>query len=67
MDNMNVRNTLRIVGNDKDGKVYKLLEFAGLDRDVADPWYTGNFDVTYNDVLNGCDGLLEHIDKKEKL
>ena len=64
MDNMNVRNTLRIVGDDKEQKIYKLLEFAGSDRDVADPWYTGNFDVTCKDVLEGCRGLLKHIDKK---
>ena len=61
MDDMNVRNTLRIVGADREKKVYKLLNFAGSDRDVADPWYTGDFDVTYQDVLKGCKGLLEHI------
>lgn len=64
MDNMNVRNTIRIVGDDEDGKIYKLLEFAGFDRDVADPWYTGDFDTTYKDVLIGCKGLLEYIDSK---
>ncbi len=64
MDKMNVRNTLRITGDDKDKKIYKLLEFADSDRDVADPWYTGNFDITYEDVLKGCKGLLRHIDSK---
>ncbi len=64
MDSMNVRNTLRIVGDDKEKKIYKLLEFADSDRDVADPWYTGNFDITYKDVLKGCKGLLKHIDSK---
>lgn len=64
MDNMNVRNTLRIIGDDKEKKIYKLLEFAGSDRDVADPWYTGNFDITYEDVLKGCKGFLKHIDSK---
>lgn len=62
MDRANVRNTLRIVGDDKEGKVHKLLEFAGSDADVADPWYTGNFDVTYRDILAGCKGLLNYID-----
>lgn len=62
MDSMNVRNTLRIVGGDKEQKIYKLLDFADSGRDVADPWYTGNFDATYRDVLNGCKGLLQHID-----
>ena len=64
MDRANVRNTLRIMGDDKEGKIYKLLEFADFDADVADPWYTGNFDVTYRDVVAGCRGLLETIDKK---
>ncbi len=64
MDNLNVRNTLRIVGDDKEKKIYKLLEFADSDMDVADPWYTGNFDITYKDVLKGCKGLLKHIDSK---
>ncbi len=63
MDSANVRNTLRIVGADPEGKVHKLLEFAGSCEDVADPWYTGNFDRTYEDVLAGCEGLLKHIEK----
>lgn len=62
MDRANVRNTLRIVGDDPENKVHKLLEFAESDADVADPWYTGNFDVTYRDVVAGCKGLLSHID-----
>lgn len=62
MDRANVRNTLRIVGDDPENKVHKLLEFAESDADVADPWYTGNFDVTYRDVLAGCKGLLTYID-----
>ena len=66
MDSANVRNTLRIVGSDYDKKVYKLLEFRGSDNDVADPWYTGNFDVTYKDVLKGCRKLFEHIEEKVK-
>lgn len=63
MDSANVRNTLRIVGRDTEGKIHKLLEFAGSDKDVADPWYTGDFDKTYKDVLSGCNGLLKYIDK----
>lgn len=59
MDSANVRNTLRIVGADREGKVHKLLEYAGEGGDIADPWYTGNFDDTYEDVLRGCEGLLE--------
>ena len=64
MDSQNVRDTMRIVGNDPKKKIHKLLEFADSERDVADPWYTGNFDITYEDVLNGCNGLLRCIDNK---
>lgn len=61
MDEWNIRNILRIVGSDPQGKVHKLLEFAGSGRDIADPWYTGNFEVTYEDIREGCEGLLSHI------
>ena len=66
MDSANIRNIGRIVGNDRDGKVYKLLHFAGEERDIADPWYTGNFDATYDDVLKGCTALLNEILDTEK-
>ena len=62
MDSFNTRNIARIV-DDKDGKVSKLLNFAGEGGDIADPWYTGNFDETYEDVLRGCKGLLKYLDK----
>ena len=55
---------LRLFGVDPNGKIYKLLRFADEDRDVADPWYTGNFDETYEDVLKGCTALLRMIGKK---
>ena len=58
METANIRNMLRILGGDPEGKVRKLLSFAGSDRDIADPWYTGNFDDTYRDVLEGCEALL---------
>lgn len=61
MDSANIRNMNRITGGDPEGKIYKLLDFAGAKRDIADPWYTGNFDITYNDVLEGCAALLEYI------
>ncbi len=64
MDDANVRNTLRIVGDDRDKKVFKLLDFTGSGEDVADPWYSGNFDRTYKDVLAGCQALLKHIVKE---
>ena len=61
MDDANVRNIRRICGGDPEGKVYKLLDFAGKDRSIADPWYTGNFDETYDDVIEGCQGLMKEL------
>ena len=59
MDGENIRDMNRLFGGDPDKKIYKLLDFADEHRDVADPWYTGNFDATYEDVLKGCKGLLQ--------
>lgn len=64
MDDWNIKNIMRIIDSDPDGKVYKLLSFAGSDDDIADPWYTGNFDETYDDVLRGCAGLMQTIMSK---
>ena len=61
MDSANIRNMNRILGGDPEGKIYKLLSFAGSDRDVADPWYTGKFDVTYKDIEIGCEAFFEYI------
>ena len=61
MDSANIRNMTRIAGGDPEGKIYKLTSFAGRSGDIADPWYTGNFDETYEDVLAGCEGLLEYL------
>ncbi len=61
MDSANIRNIKRIIENDNGDKVYKLLEFAGINKDVADPWYTGDFRTTYNDVLLGCKCLYAKI------
>ena len=57
-DSANVRNMTRIAGGDPEGKLRLLLDYAGETRDVADPWYTGNFDHTWADVYNGCKALL---------
>ena len=69
MDSANIRNMTRIAGCDKDGRIYKLLTFTGSGRDVADPWYTGDFDATYADVTEGCNALLKYIleNDREKL
>jgi len=66
MDSWNLRNMNRILGSDPDGKIGLLLDFTKRPRDIADPWYTGNFDITYEDVLEGCTALLEHILKNDK-
>lgn len=61
MDRENIRNMTRISCGDPKNKIYKLMAFAGSGRDVADPWYTGDFDSTYRDVMAGCRGLLKQI------
>ena len=61
MDRSNLRWLSRIIGEDKAGKVSLLMEHAGESRDVADPWYTGDFEATYRDVLRGCKALLEKL------
>lgn len=59
MDTYNIRNMKNILENDK--KIYKLLTFAGRSDDVADPWYTNDFETTYNDIYSGCNGLLKTL------
>ena len=61
MDRANIRNMNIILKNDSKGKIYKLLSFAGSGDDVADPWYSGDFEKTYNDVLMECNALLEYL------
>lgn len=62
MDTANIRNMTRIAGGaDPEQKIYKLLSFAGSGRDVADPWYTGDFEATFRDVKNGCEAFLEYL------
>ena len=61
MDSMNIRNMMRILGSDPEGKVKKLLAFTDRERDIADPWYTGDFDKTYEDIVEGCEALLKYI------
>ncbi len=61
MDEYNIRNMLRICGGDPDGKIKLLLDFTeeSQGRSVADPWYTGNFQATWDDCLQGCQAILE--------
>lgn len=64
MDSANIRNMHRILGADPEGKIRKLMDYTDRGGDVADPWYTRSFDVTYRDVLAGCEGLLNEINKE---
>ena len=66
MESPNIRNILRIIGADPEHKVQKLLDFSDRPRDIADPWYTGNFDKTYKDIVEGCEGLLRYILEHDK-
>ena len=61
MDGANLRNMRHICGGDPEGKISLLLDFTDRPGDVADPWYTGDFEATWRDVLAGCQGLLAHI------
>ena len=61
MDRWNIRNMMRILGEDPQQKIHLLLDFADSHGDIADPWYTGNFEVTYRDVVRGCEGLLKYL------
>ena len=64
MDSYNVYDMLKLFRGDSDEKVKMLLEYAGENREVADPWYTGNFDDTYNDCLKGCKALYECLTQR---
>ena len=63
MDYYNLRNMERMLGGDPQGKIYLLLSFAGEDREVADPWYTGDFDAAYRDIVTGCTAILDRLQK----
>jgi len=63
MDESNIRNIKRIVGEDVDNKISKLLDYSDNPRDIADPWYTGNFEKTYNDIVEGCNGFIKYLEK----
>lgn len=67
MDSWNYRNMLRIAGKDNKEKISLLLDYTDHPRDVADPWYTGDFEKTYDDVLAGCQGFLAYLRQQGKL
>ncbi len=66
MENKNIANILRIVGEDTENKVHRLLDFSEKPRDITDPWYTGDFDITYYDVEDGCNSFLEYLMRSKK-
>ena len=61
MDSANIRNMHRMLGEDTDGKIIKLLDLTDKPRDVADPWYSGDFSLCYRDVYEGCSALLDYL------
>ena len=65
MDGANVRNMTRIAGGDPEGKIHKMLDFTARGGDVADPWYTGDFDATYRDIREGCEGFLDALGQND--
>ncbi|MBR2289297.1 MAG: low molecular weight phosphotyrosine protein phosphatase [Clostridia bacterium] len=67
MEESNIKNIKRIVGEDREDKIYKLLDFSKNPRDIADPWYTGNFEETYEDIKEGLEGFLEYLKDKKNL
>ena len=64
MDSYNIKNMTRIAGGDPDGKIYLMLSFAGSSRSIADPWYTGNFDETYDDLVEGLDAFMKYLESE---
>lgn len=62
MDDWNIRNMTRIAEGDPEGKIHKLLDYTARKGDVADPWYTGDFDATWRDVTEGCRELLKSLE-----
>lgn len=67
MEQRNISNTMRIIGSDPENKVSRLLDFGSNPRDIADPWYTGDFKRTYDDIVEGCEALFLHIAEKEEI
>ena len=64
MDAYNLRNMQTLFGGDPDHKLHKLLSFCGEGGDVADPWYTGDFEQTWQDISRGCQALMDHLTTK---
>ena len=67
MDEWNIRNMNHITGGDPEHKICRLLDFSTNARDIADPWYTGNFEATYSDIVEGCHAFLETLRRQKKI
>lgn len=67
MDSYNIRNIMNIIDSDSENKVHLLLEYGNNKRDISDPWYTGNFDLTFIDVTEGCEGFLNYLEENDLL
>lgn len=67
MEERNLTNMRRITGGDPDKKMHCLLDFSNHPRDIADPWYTGNFDLTYTDILEGCEAFLSYLENVKEI
>ncbi|MBE5906741.1 MAG: low molecular weight phosphotyrosine protein phosphatase [Lachnospiraceae bacterium] len=67
MDSANIRNMSRIAGGDPEGKIYKMLTFAGKSDDVADPWYTGDFEATWRDIKEGLTAFLGRLEGEGRI
>lgn len=63
MEQSNIRNILRIVGDDSQKKVHRLLDYAPYPHDVADPWYTDDFETAYSDIRQGCEAFLSYLEE----
>ena len=63
----NIHNMLRITGGDAEGKIHRLLDFSDRPRDIADPWYTGDFTAAWNDIVEGCQAFLAYLEREERL
>ena len=66
MEDRNIKGIKRIVGEDTENKIYRLLDFSKNPRDIADPWYTGNFDKTYDDIVEGLEAFLYYLKNEKK-
>lgn len=64
MESYNIKNIMKIIGSDNEKKIYRLLDFTDNKKDIDDPWYSGNFDITYDEICEGSRELLNYILKK---